>query len=112
MADILALLAGVFGVATAIAATNDVKMAETWRVVGFFTFALLFLLLGLQSNLNLRLWEIVTANKIILAGIGLLCGADISAAMDAAMWDGALAVLLGAGYILVRCGMPRSHKAS
>lgn len=74
-------------------------MVETWRAVGFMTFAALFAWLAVRPYASLTVWLIVLGNKLALTIIGLSFGGDVPGALQAALWDGVLVVLLGGGLI-------------
>lgn len=98
IATVLAVGAGVTAAAALPAADPAVLMVETWRAVGFFTFAALFALLAARPLASPALWLIVLGNKLVLAVAGLGFGAGVAGALEAAAWDGAIVLLLGAGY--------------
>lgn len=93
---ILAALAGLGSFASLPAATTATLAVETWRAVGFVTFAALFGLLAKKPDTNRELWFIVLANKLALTLIGVLYLADggIYGASDFVIFDGSITVLL------------------
>lgn len=101
MAGVAAALAATAGATAAVAladADPAVLMVETWRAVGFFTFAALFVLLAARPLASPALWLIVIGNKLALAIAGLSFGPGIAGAPEAAAWDGAITLLLTAGF--------------
>lgn len=102
VASVLAILAAVSQALSLPAVGRATLEVETWRVVGLFTFAALFALLAFRPLVSPALWVIVIANKAALAVIGLVLGPEVPGALDAVVWDGALVVLLVAGFIASR----------
>ena len=99
IAAALALLAAVSGIGVAAASPIDTVMVESWRTVGFFTFAALFAYLAFRPT-SVTVWVIVLANKLVLTVTALLLGSATGGAMSGA-WDGALVLILAAGLVLV-----------
>ena len=94
----LAILAGIAGLGNLFDLPDTAKATltvETWRVVGFFTFAALFGLLARRPN-NRDVWNIVLANKLALSIIGVLymVKGGIQGANDLVTFDGTITVLL------------------
>jgi hypothetical protein len=73
-------------------------MVEIWRVIGLITFAAIFALLASRPTTAPALWIIVIVSKLALAIAGLLLGAAVPGALEAAAWDGALVLILGTGF--------------
>lgn len=94
IAAVLACIAGIAGIGNVINADDATRMLETWRTVGFFTFAGLFALLTYKPTISLVLWVIVILNKIILALMALIYGPDVTGASDALLWDAIVTGLL------------------
>jgi peptidoglycan/LPS O-acetylase OafA/YrhL len=99
---IAAALAGVGGLADLADAPKTILAVETWRTVGFFTFAALFSLLAKKPDSNRELWGIVIANKLALTVIGVLylINGGIDGASDFVSFDGMVTVLLIVASIL------------
>lgn len=94
----LAILAGLAGLGNLADLPDTAKATltvETWRVVGFFTFAALFGLLARRPQ-NRDVWNIVLANKLALSIIGVLYMAQggVQGASDLVIFDGTITVLL------------------
>lgn len=96
VAAALALVAAVSGFATLAWTSEATIMVETWRTVGFFTFAALFAYLAARPA-STALWLIVLGNKLVLTVSALALGPAASGAMTSALWDGLLVLLLAAG---------------
>lgn len=107
IASALALLAAVSGIGVAAASPSETVMVESWRTVGFFTFAALFAYLAFRPAQSVALWVIVLANKLVLTITALLLGSAAGAATSAA-WDGALVLILAVGLVLVLVARRRS----
>lgn len=99
---IAAAAAGLGGLADLVDTAKDTLAVETWRTVGFFTFAALFSLLAKKPNSSRDLWGIIIANKLALTIIGVLYLIDggIKGASDFVTFDGLVAVLLITASIL------------
>jgi peptidoglycan/LPS O-acetylase OafA/YrhL len=93
---LLAVLAGVGSLADLPDTGKATLAVETWRAVGFFTFAALFSLLAKKPVGNRELWGIVLANKLALTIIGIcyLVDGGIKGASDFVTFDGSITVLL------------------
>lgn len=91
-----AVLAGLGSLADLLDTPKDTLAVETWRTVGFFTFAALFSLLAKKPDTNRELWGIVFANKLALSAIGILylVNGGIDGASDFVTFDGAITILL------------------
>lgn len=96
LAAVSALLAGVGSITNITAAPDDTIVVETWRVIGFFTFAALFGMLARKPQSNKSLWIVVILNKLTLsiAGFILIGNASIKGANDLVIFDGGLTILL------------------
>lgn len=76
------------------------QLAEAWRMVGFATFAALFVILAVTPRASTALWVVVIANKAVLsvsAGTWLSSAAGAGTAL---VWDAALTMLLVAAFVL------------
>jgi len=93
---IAAAAAGLGGLADLVDTAKDTLAVETWRTVGFFTFAALFSLLAKKPDSSRDLWGIIIANKLALTIIGVLYLIDggIKGASDFVTFDGLVTVLL------------------
>lgn len=93
---VLAVVAGVGGLVDLLDTSKATLAVETWRTVGFFTFAALFGLLAKKPASNRELWTIVVANKLALSIIGVfyLMSGNIPGASDFVSFDGTITVLL------------------
>lgn len=96
LAAILALFAGIGAVANVTDAADAHVVVETWRMIGFFTFAALFGMLARSPQSNRSLWAVVIFNKLALsiAGLVFISNASIKGASDLIIFDGALTLLL------------------
>ena len=100
LAALGAVMAFVGGLAAAQDAGDSTRWLESWRAVGFVTFAALFALLALRPRGVPGVWEIVFANKAALGVIALL---DTTAdGRSAGLIDAILAVLIAVAYVLAR----------
>jgi len=104
VAGLLALVAAISSIPATVAAGSGTAMVETWRTIGFFTFAALFGYLAVRPH-SVGIWLIVLANKLALTIAALLFGPGADGAMTSALWDGALVVILGAGTTLALLSM-------
>lgn len=94
--SVSALLAGLGAIATVTRATEPMLVVETWRMVGFFTFAALFAILAQTPLANRPLWLVVILNKfaLTLVGLTLIGHPGVIGASDLVFFDGALTLLL------------------
>lgn len=99
---IAAAAAGLGGLADLAGSAKDTLAVETWRTVGFFTFAALFSLLAKKPESSRDLWGIIIANKLALTVIGVfyLIDGGIKGASDFVTFDGLVTVLLIVASIL------------
>lgn len=99
---IAAAIAGVSGLADLADTSKATLAVETWRIVGFFTFAALFSLLARKPDSSRELWGIVIANKLALTIIGViyLINGGVDGASDFVSFDGTVTVLLIVASIL------------
>lgn len=107
LAALAAAVAAVGSAATTADTGDGTVVVETWRTVGLATFAGLFAVLALRPGVHVAVWLAVGANKLALglAGLLVLAGAEGGApegAVDLVVFDGALAALLLAAFVLVR----------
>lgn len=93
---LLAMVAGVSAFATLSEVSKDTLVVETWRAIGFLTFAALFSILAFRPTMSRALWITVILNKVALtiAGIVLMGQPDILGSSDLAYFDGGLTVVL------------------
>jgi hypothetical protein len=96
---LVAMISSIGSVADAGPAT---RMVETWRLLGFGTFAGLFALLAYRPRYYAGVWELAMANKFALALFGLAYGAGAKDSSNVLASDGTLALLLVAAYVLSR----------
>jgi hypothetical protein len=95
-----AVVAFLGGVSSAQEAGDGTRWVESWRAIGFLTFAALFLLVALRPRGVPGVWEILLANKAALAITALFeSHAD---ERSAGLVDAVLAVLIAAAYVLAR----------
>ncbi|WP_309103977.1 hypothetical protein [Microbacterium sp.] len=94
----LAILAGATSVLSLASLDESVLMAEIWRAIGLLTFAGIFTFIAFRPMTSPALWLIVIANKLVLTAAALGLGAGIPGALEAVAWDGALVIILGAGF--------------
>lgn len=97
-----ALVAMISAIGTVADAGPATRMVETWRLLGFGTFAGLFALLAYRPRYYAGVWELAIANKLTLALFGLAYGAGTKDASNVLASDGTLALLLVAAYVLSR----------
>jgi hypothetical protein len=101
---VLAAIGAAFSFVGAFAAVSDAgtatRLVEIWRMLGFFVFSGLFLLLAWRPRVYAGVWELVIVNKAALAIAGLTLGSSFGGALTAAAVDGALALVLVAAYVL------------
>jgi len=98
LAAVLAVLAGATSAVALPSLDESALMVETWRAVGLLTFAGIFTYLAFRPTTSPALWLIVIANKLVLALAGLVLGAGVPGALEVAAWDGALVIILAAGF--------------
>jgi len=100
---VAAFAAGVSSVADVLVASPDTKVVETWRTIGFFTFAGLFAVLALRPQQNLQLWMLAIFNKLALTIVGLVyVTQNITGASTVILWDGVLSLFLVTAFFLSR----------
>lgn len=108
VASASALAAAAAAVPAVFEAGGDRLMAETWRLYGFLVFAALFALLAWRPLHYRWVWEIVIANKALLAltatafAAGALGPGAVAGAAAAATADSVLAVVAATAYVLCR----------
>lgn len=103
IAALSALSAGVGAFANVSDATDATKIVETWRLVGFFTFAALFALLAAKPKTDKAIWMIVVLNKLALTVAGALFAAQgtaVAGVSDVLIFDGGLTLLIVGAYVL------------
>lgn len=76
------------------------QAVEAWRMVGLATFAGLFALLAWRPLSYPGMFEIAIASKAALAILGLTVISSADDASDFVVFDGTLAVILAAAYLL------------
>lgn len=93
---LLAVVAGVGAFASLGEVSKDTLVVETWRAIGFLTFAVLFGILAFRPTSNRALWITVILNKLALtiAGIVLMSQPEALGASDLVYFDGGLTVVL------------------
>lgn len=96
LAAVSALFAGIGAIANVTDAPDASVVVETWRMIGFFTFAALFGMLARKPQSNRSLWAVIIFNKLALsiAGLVFISNANIKGASDLIIFDGALTLLL------------------
>ena len=100
LAAVGAVIAFFGGLSAAHNAGDSTRWVESWRAIGFLTFAALFLLLGLRPRGVPGLWEIVFVNKAALALTAVFeMHAD---ERSAGAFDAVLAVLIAGAYVLAQ----------
>jgi hypothetical protein len=101
----LAAAGALVSFATGIGRTMDAGPAtqavEVWRTIGFAAFAGLFALLAWRPRGYPGVFEIVIANKVALAVLGLTVLASADGASEFVVFDGILSIALVAAYVLV-----------
>lgn len=99
-----AVVAAVGAIPGTVAAGADDRIAQTWWTYGLVVFAALFALLAARPLGTRWLWEIVLANKLALSvtAAAYLVAGTATGAGTIVVSDGALFVLLLAGYLCVR----------
>lgn len=103
LAALGALLAFVGSVGTAMTASPDAVVAESWRMYGFLIFAGLFVLLALRPRRYPGVWELVIFHKVAVSvtAATLVEGGAVGAS-STAVADGVLAVATFTAYLLSR----------
>jgi hypothetical protein len=96
VAAVLAVGAFIAGIPAAAGAGASAAMVETWRTVGFATFAALFAYLAVRPG-AVGVWAIAVANKLALTIAAVSYGPGVAGTTDSVIWDGALTVLLVGG---------------
>lgn len=99
IATILALVAGVTAFLSLNSAGEEVWSVEMWRVVGYITFALFFLLLTIKPDSDPWIWIILILNKAVLALIGWFSDPNLPGIAEIRLWDTLLAFILLAAFI-------------
>lgn len=97
-----AAIATVGAIGTASDADAATRVVETWRLLGLGVFTGLFVLLAYRPRYYAGVWELAIANKFALAAFGIAYGADATDARQILAFDGAIAILLVAAYVLSR----------
>jgi NADH:ubiquinone oxidoreductase subunit 6 (subunit J) len=82
--------------------TPATRVVETWRLLGLSVFTGLFVLLAYRPRYYAGVWQLAIANKFALAALGIAYGANATDARQILAFDGALAILLVAAYVLTR----------
>jgi hypothetical protein len=103
---VLAAIGAVLAVAGAIEAvanaTPTTRVVETWRMLGFGTFAGIFLLLAYRPRIYAGIWELAILNKLALTVFAFSYGSQVDGATTALVADGAITLMLLAAYVLSR----------
>jgi len=109
VAAVAALGAAIAEIPTIQDASNTTKVVETWRMIGFGTFAAMFAMLARKPFGN-QLWWIVIGNKLALtiAGVIFVMQDGVDGALDLIIFDGGLTVLLIVAFVLVRSSLGKS----
>ncbi len=109
VAAIAALGAAISAIPAIQDADNTTKVVETWRMIGFGTFAAMFTMLARKPHGN-QLWWIVIGNKLALtiAGIIFVMQGGIKGALDVVIFDGGLTILLLIAFVLMRSSTPKT----
>ncbi|HJP81487.1 MAG TPA: hypothetical protein VJ841_03790 [Candidatus Saccharimonadales bacterium] len=97
--------AGVSAFANVANASDATLVVETWRVIGFFTFAALFTLLAVKPETDKVVWWIVLLNKLALTIVGFVfftAGREIPGVSDVLLFDGGLSILIFIALMLSR----------
>ncbi len=110
VAAVAALGAALSAIPTVSDASNATKVVETWRMIGFATFAVIFAVLARRPHQNQALWLIAIGNKLALtiAGVLFVTQGDIKGALDLIIFDGGITILLLVAYYFVRSGRDTS----
>jgi hypothetical protein len=96
------------GLSSAQETADGTRWVESWRAVGFLTFAALFVLVALRPRGVPGVWEILLANKTALAITALFeSNAD---ERSAGLVDAVLALLIAVAYVLARGWMAWSKR--
>ena len=127
-ASILLIIAAVGAAVSFFAAIDKVtgagpatRVVETWRMLGFFVFSGLFLLLAWRPRLYAGVWELAFINKAALVLVGLAYGGTYLDARALTVFDGSLAVVIAVSYVLskgylawgvARRGAGHAHRAA
>ena len=98
-----ALYAFAVSVGDVLSAGPSTQQVEIWRTFGFAFFSAVFVLLALWPRWYPGLWEVAIANKAALTVMEVaLIANGVANAQSSAIADGALTVVLIAGYVLAR----------
>jgi hypothetical protein len=102
IATVAALGAAFSAISNVDQASAATKVVETWRMVGFVTFAALFALLAWRPFSDRMLWLIIILNKAALstAGIFFALQGGIKGVDDVLIYDGGLTILLVIAFFL------------
>jgi hypothetical protein len=106
----LMVLAAISALVALVSAFSDVGAADSsdvvvrlWRLYGFVVFAGLFFLLAFAPRRYAGVWELVIADKLVVAITGfVLLGKAIPEAQASAYVDGTLALITIAAYLLAK----------
>ena len=102
LATIGAIGAAITQIPVVLDAGGATKVVETWRLYGFVVFAGLFALLLVRPLGNLAVWLLAIFDKVALTltAFGYQAHGGIAGTATIITWDGGLAVLLIAAFIL------------
>jgi hypothetical protein len=101
IAAVAAAIAAVTDISTVVDADKQHTVVEMWRGYGLVLFAAAFALLAVAPLAFRGLWELVIFHKVALAVTALFLS-DAAGTGSIIGWDGGLAVLLIASYVLIR----------
>jgi len=102
LAAIGAAVAFVSALGDVTGATDPTRVLVTWRFLGLGFFAGVFALLAIRPRGHAGLFELAILNKAALAVLGLAYGPGVTGAPSLVIFDGGLAVVLVAAYVLTR----------
>lgn len=98
-----AFVAFVTSISAVTTASPATQVVEIWRLYGFIVFTGLFMLLAFWPRRYAGIWELVILNKAALSITGLvLLGQGITDAQTILIFDGSLAAITIAAYVLAK----------
>ncbi len=102
-AGVSALIAGIVAIFSSSETPGNGQLAEMWWAYGLLVFSGLFFILAWRPRASPGVWELTFAHKVAVAITALTMRSPaIDRAVEIAVVDGLLALVILAGYLLSR----------
>ncbi|MEV0805252.1 hypothetical protein [Micromonospora sp. NPDC050200] len=109
-----AATAAVASIPVVLDADGPTTIVETWRTYGLAVFAILFAVLARRPHASRGVWAAIILNKVALTVTAIIYAGQGGIPGSGAIigWDGALALLLIAAFVLTRGWIRSASPAS